>query len=301
MPRQTSFSEVRTSLLKLTCLATLVATLCLTSAPQIANAKPPLGRRWSASQRVSITRIDHTAFDQLLKKYVDSDGYLNYAAWQRSSRDRSALQRYLGDLSRADTRAKTSKNARLAFWINAYNALTIEGMLQVYPTSSIRNHTASTRFCARWASRESIPDRVCFRRLPTFAQRSLHGQTSAGATGSQHARLLQSASELPRRFVQSDGLFELDSRLVQRGFWKFASEAVGGLEPLPSEGCPENRVQRWCSHRLSQERLKHQRPGAQAKTHRQALATVAVRVSGYSRPAIAWIPRGFPLKDPSIR
>ena len=31
---------------------------------------------------------------------------------------------------------------QLAFWINAYNAVTIKGILREYPTSSIRNHTA---------------------------------------------------------------------------------------------------------------------------------------------------------------
>lgn len=43
---------------------------------------------------------------------------------------------------RADVEAETSKEGKLAFWINAYNALTVHGILEVYPTSSIRNHTA---------------------------------------------------------------------------------------------------------------------------------------------------------------
>jgi len=30
----------------------------------------------------------------------------------------------------------------LSYWINAYNALTIYGILEKYPTSSIKNHTA---------------------------------------------------------------------------------------------------------------------------------------------------------------
>ena len=38
----------------------------------------------------------------------------------------------------------------LAFWINAYNATTIEGILQVYPTSSIRNHTAKVAGYNLW-------------------------------------------------------------------------------------------------------------------------------------------------------
>lgn len=107
-----------------------------------ASAKPPLGRVWPASQRVSMDKIDHSTYSALLKKYVDSDGYVNYRSWQRSATDRGALQSYLAELSRADSSARASRSAQLAFWINAYNALTIEGILQVYPTSSIRNHTA---------------------------------------------------------------------------------------------------------------------------------------------------------------
>jgi hypothetical protein len=30
----------------------------------------------------------------------------------------------------------------LAYWVNAYNAVTIKGILREYPTTSIRNHTA---------------------------------------------------------------------------------------------------------------------------------------------------------------
>jgi hypothetical protein len=57
--------------------------------------------------------------------------------------DRAALQSYLATLSAADRAAETSHAGKLAFWINAYNALTIHGILKEYPTSSIRNHTAA--------------------------------------------------------------------------------------------------------------------------------------------------------------
>ncbi|MCP4169779.1 MAG: DUF547 domain-containing protein, partial [Fuerstiella sp.] len=36
----------------------------------------------------------------------------------------------------------TSNSAKLAFWINAYNAVTVRGILREDPTSSSRNHTA---------------------------------------------------------------------------------------------------------------------------------------------------------------
>ncbi|MCH8830243.1 MAG: DUF547 domain-containing protein, partial [Planctomycetes bacterium] len=81
-------------------------------------------------------------FDTLLKKYVDADGYVDYSSWKRSPRDRQALKYYLGQLSRADRQKRASRDARLAFWINAYNAVTLEGILQEYPTTSIRKHTS---------------------------------------------------------------------------------------------------------------------------------------------------------------
>jgi len=109
---------------------------------QEAHAKPPLGKRHPAANQVSIDQIDHSILDALLKKYVDGDGYVNYTAWKQSGRDRKALRSYLQQLSRADRRKQAGRNARLAFWINAYNAVTIEGILQEYPPTSIRKHTS---------------------------------------------------------------------------------------------------------------------------------------------------------------
>ena len=52
------------------------------------------------------------------------------------------LAEYLRHLSQASRSQQASPQARMAYWINAYNALTIHGILREYPTSSIRNHTA---------------------------------------------------------------------------------------------------------------------------------------------------------------
>ncbi|MHB8901415.1 MAG: DUF547 domain-containing protein [Thermoguttaceae bacterium] len=95
-----------------------------------------------AGSHVPLDQVDHTVWDRLLKKYVDQDGMVNYAAWKASETDHAALKAYLAALGQADQDAKTTKDGELAFWINAYNALTVHGILEVYPTSSIRNHTA---------------------------------------------------------------------------------------------------------------------------------------------------------------
>ena len=109
---------------------------------QEAQAKTPLGRSWPASKRVSIDRIDHSALDALLKKYVDDDGYVDYKSWKASAADRRKLQAYLAQLGKADLSRRSNRSTQLAFWINAYNAVTLEGILQVYPTTSIRKHTS---------------------------------------------------------------------------------------------------------------------------------------------------------------
>jgi hypothetical protein len=91
---------------------------------------------------IPLDKVDHSVWDRLLKKYVNEDGMVNYAAWKASADDTKELKQYLATLGHGDIDAPTTKEGKLAFWINAYNALTVHGILRVYPTSSIRNHTA---------------------------------------------------------------------------------------------------------------------------------------------------------------
>jgi hypothetical protein len=85
-------------------------------------------------------RVDHAAFDTLLRRYVNAAGQVDYRAWKAA--DRPALDRYLQSLARVDPTRLADKWERLAFWINAYNALTIKGMLHFHPTPSIKKHTS---------------------------------------------------------------------------------------------------------------------------------------------------------------
>ncbi len=101
-----------------------------------------VGQKVPSGSQLSMDQISHSRWDAMLKKYVDENGYVNYKAWHTSSRDRQVLSAYLNSLSRANPNRSSSRNAKLAFWINAYNAVTVHGILREYPTSSIRNHTA---------------------------------------------------------------------------------------------------------------------------------------------------------------
>ena len=107
-----------------------------------AQADEFAGKQWPANQQISIDSINHDAWNTLLQKYVDADGMVNYAQWQKDATDRQALTTYLEHLSRANPNANADHKAKMAYWINAYNAVTVEGIIRVYPTTSIRNHTA---------------------------------------------------------------------------------------------------------------------------------------------------------------
>lgn len=101
-----------------------------------------LGRIWPVTDLVSIEKIDHRDWDRLLRRHVDEAGEVGYSQWKETPDDVQALDAYLESLSRADPVLDAGREARLAFWINAYNALTIRGILREYPTASIQNHAA---------------------------------------------------------------------------------------------------------------------------------------------------------------
>ena len=105
------------------------------------QAQQTAGKQWPVAQQVSMDSIKHESFNKLLKKYVDKNGMVNYKAWHASTTDRSTLTTYLEHLGQASFNQPAQRNAQLAYWINAYNAVTIEGILRVYPTKSIRKHT----------------------------------------------------------------------------------------------------------------------------------------------------------------
>jgi hypothetical protein len=96
--------------------------------------------------RLSPERIDHAPLADLLDRYVDGQGLVAYRHWRDSAADRRALEQYLESLGQADLAAPADRPAQLSFWINAYNALTLKGILDVYPTTSIRAHTGLVGF-----------------------------------------------------------------------------------------------------------------------------------------------------------
>ncbi|MBL4844696.1 MAG: DUF547 domain-containing protein [Planctomycetes bacterium] len=76
--------------------------------------------------------------DQLLKRYVDKQGNVDYAAWKKNRAHLAALRSTVKAFAKLDTKG-WSKKATLAHWINVYNALTIQGIIEFCPLKSIKD------------------------------------------------------------------------------------------------------------------------------------------------------------------
>lgn len=123
-------------------LGWLLLGVALVAAPYSHAAEDVLlGQVASPSDKIPIEQINHSAWHSLLVRHVDERGRVNYRDWKQTSTDIELLDRYLDHLSTASLTPTPSQSAKLAFWINAYNAVTVKGILREYPTSSIRNHT----------------------------------------------------------------------------------------------------------------------------------------------------------------
>lgn len=78
----------------------------------------------------------HLAWDRLLNRHVSPDGLVDYRGF---ASDKEELVAYLENLSEHIPSGQWSRQARLAYYINLYNAATILLILEQYPLESIRD------------------------------------------------------------------------------------------------------------------------------------------------------------------
>ena len=80
------------------------------------------------------TKPNHNTWNSLLQKHVSNSGKVNYSGFKT---DLATLNAYLADLAANAPNNTWSRNEKMAYWINAYNAFTVKLIVQNYPTSSI--------------------------------------------------------------------------------------------------------------------------------------------------------------------
>ena len=82
----------------------------------------------------AILKANHATFDALLKKNVSSSGKVNYKGVKSSM---PILEAYIKQLEGLVDQDEWTRNDKLAYWINLYNAATIRLIVSNYPLKSI--------------------------------------------------------------------------------------------------------------------------------------------------------------------
>ncbi|MEM7428169.1 MAG: DUF547 domain-containing protein [Pseudomonadota bacterium] len=104
------------------------------------SSAPELWEGWEASNPKNAAPIDHSVWNRFLKKYVNADatGLNRFAYAKVTSADRKALKGYIASLAKIEITDR-ARNVQFAYWLNLYNALTINVVLEHYPVKSIRD------------------------------------------------------------------------------------------------------------------------------------------------------------------
>lgn len=84
----------------------------------------------------SAMNVDHSQWDVLLKKHVDQEGWVDYKGFKKDS---TQLNAYLQKVSALKPTDDWSVQELLAYYINVYNAYTIDAIVQNYPVKSIKD------------------------------------------------------------------------------------------------------------------------------------------------------------------
>ncbi|MGB1799536.1 MAG: DUF547 domain-containing protein [Gammaproteobacteria bacterium] len=122
----------------------LISAICLllfTLLPSVSVAAPESEaiEFWSPSNENSTIVVDHTAWQNLLDTYLDGKhpsgiNRFNYA--KVNKKDLKALGNYIKQLQKINPH-DLNRAEQMAYWINLYNALTVELIVKNHPVKSI--------------------------------------------------------------------------------------------------------------------------------------------------------------------
>lgn len=156
-----------------------------------AESNVVLGREWPKDQRVSFDKIGHGVWNELVKRYVDRQGNVDYTAWSGSEGDKRSLDQYVESLSRGEPEVPAARGSRLAFWINAYNAVVVRALLN-QPVSEGQQRALPEQVWTKWllqvgAKRYSL-DQIENDQLRSLRDPRIHFAIVCGAKGCPRLR-----------------------------------------------------------------------------------------------------------------
>jgi hypothetical protein len=132
-----------------TSLLAIALSMPIFSFPSLANAQSSIEKAFIAKSRLSSSIwkkhdpssnivVDHSAWDAFLSKYTRKNAQgINLVAYGSvSAADKKSLQDYLASLQATDV-TKLNRNEQYAFWLNLYNASTVNLGIKNFPVDSI--------------------------------------------------------------------------------------------------------------------------------------------------------------------
>ena len=96
---------------------------------------------WIIADQTNPASIDHSGWQQVLNLYLDddaADGINRFDYASVTAADRVRLDEYISRLAAIDPR-DYKRIEQLAYWVNLYNAVTVQVVLENYPVQSIRS------------------------------------------------------------------------------------------------------------------------------------------------------------------
>jgi len=139
-------------------LAALVIVMVMTVMPALASSTL---EHWRAHDPNSEDTVDHSGWSEFLSRYVIDCGSRRLVAYgEVSRRDHQALQSYLARMSETEV-TSLSRPVQKAYWLNLYNAITVDLVLDHYPIESIRDIDSGLFDSGPWdESRISVEGRA---------------------------------------------------------------------------------------------------------------------------------------------
>lgn len=124
-----------------TCVFILVV---LINSVAYATFHKSLWPQWEVNNPLSTKRISHQPWQKFLNQYlITNDEHINLIDYVHlTPADLASLNKYIHDLSQVDI-DDYNRQEQLAYWINLYNALTVQTVAKYYPVANIQEISIS--------------------------------------------------------------------------------------------------------------------------------------------------------------
>ncbi|KEQ17261.1 DUF547 domain-containing protein [Endozoicomonas numazuensis] len=205
---------------------------------------------WDKSNEQSLKSVDHSAWGQFLERYLkvspDVEGRV-LAYGKVSAEDRTRLKEYIQSLTKVDPR-QYSRAVQMAYWINLYNALTVELILENYPVKSITKigpwyafgpwDQELTKVAGQSLSLNDIEHRIL---RPLWQDKRIHYAVNCASKGCPDlasepytaVNLEKMLAEASRRFInQKKGVEFVGGKLVLSRIYEWYGEDFGARKDL---------------------------------------------------------------------